>query len=148
VNDVNDSSVDNSTFGSFESDGSSSPDSFDFSSLDGSSTDDSSSFSSSTNHAPKADSQTINLNESESMTFTLKGSDKDGDFLVFTNISNPSHGTLIDSVPPELTYKAKRGYTGNDAIDFKVYDGIDFSKSGKINIVINKPSLALVHYND
>jgi Bacterial Ig domain/PKD domain len=145
---VNDSSFDNTTLGSFESGGSSSSsDSFDFSSGGGSSSDGSSS-SSSTNHAPKADSQTIALNESESKTFALTGSDKDGDVLVFTNVSDPAHGTLIDNVPPDLTYKAKPGYTGNDAITFKVYDGIDFSKIATISFVVDKTPFSIVYQND
>ncbi len=144
---VNDSSFDNSTFGSFESGGSSSSSgSFDFSSGDISSSDGST--SSGSNHVPKADSQALILNESDSKTFTLTGSDKDGDVLVFTNITNPAHGTLIDNVPPDLIYKTETGYTGNDAITFKVYDGTDFSKKATISFVINKTPLPTVYQNN
>ena len=144
---TNESSLDNTTFPGIDYGGSSS-DSFDISSSGGdssyedfnfdSSSDSNSSDTTNDNNSPKAKSQSVIMDENTTKSIKLSASDKDGELLVFTNLSKPRHGVLEDSIPPDVTYKPDPGFSGSDAFTFKAYDGVDFSKIATINIEVNK----------
>ena len=152
---TNESSLDNSTLPGIDYGGSSSG-SFDISSIGGDSSSDSFSFDSSTdsnssdtanNNSPKAKSQSVIMDENTTKAIKLSATDKDGELLVFTNLSNPKHGILEDSIPPDVTYKPDSGFSGSDAFTFKAYDGVDFSKIATISIEVNKAPVPLIDQN-
>ncbi len=152
---TNESSLDNTTLPGIDYGGSSSG-SFDISSIVGDSSSDSFSFDSSSdsnssdtanNNIPKAKSQSVIVDENTTKSIKLSASDKDGELLVFTNLSKPRHGILEDSIPPDVTYKPDSGFSGSDAFTFKAYDGVDFSKIATINIAVNKAPVPTIHQN-
>lgn len=51
------------------------------------------------NEAPIADSQSLDINEEQSLAITLTASDPDGDALTYTIVTQPSHGTLSGTAP-------------------------------------------------
>jgi hypothetical protein len=143
----NESAFDNSTFSLTDADGSSSSFDWDFSS-DGGSASEFSFDSSASNNAPKANSETVTLDENTTKAFTLSASDKDGDVLVFTNLSSPKHGSLEDTGPPDLSYKPNSGFAGTDEIQFRVYDGVEYSKKATVNLIVNKTPLPIIPQNN
>ena len=152
---TNESSLDNSTLPGIDYGGSSSG-SFDISSIGGDSSSDNFSFDSSSdsnssdtanNNSPKAKSQSVIMDENTTKSIKLSASDKDGELLVFTNLSKPRHGILEDSIPPDVTYKPDPGFSGSDAFTFKAYDGVDFSKIATISIEVNKAPVPIIHEN-
>jgi hypothetical protein len=74
------------------------------------------------NDAPKGEAQSVTLDEDSVAAITLRGSDAEGDTMVFTVVAEPAKGTL-SGTPPNLVYTAKTNATGPDAIVFKVDDG-------------------------
>jgi hypothetical protein len=144
---TNESSLDNTTFPGIDYGGSSSG-SFDISSIGGDSSSDSFSFDSSSdsnssdtanNNSPKAKSHSVIMDENTTKSIQLSASDKDGDLLLFTNLSKPRHGILEDSIPPDVTYKPDSSFSGSDAFTFKAYDGVDFCKIATISIEVKAP---------
>ena len=152
---TNESSLDNTTFPGIDYGGSSSG-SFDISSSGGDSSFDSFSFDSSSEsnssdttnkNVPKAKSQFVIMDENTTKSIKLSASDKDGELLVYTNLSKPRHGILEDSIPPDVTYKPDSGFSGSDAFTFKAYDGVDFSKIATISIEVNKAPVPIIDQN-
>jgi hypothetical protein len=150
----NESSLDNSTFPSFDYGSGSSSDSFDISDDGGSfkgfnfdSSTDSNSSDTTTNYIPKAESQSVIVDENTTKSIKLSASDMDGESLVITNLSKPRHGTLEDSIPPDVTYEPDPGFSGSDAFTFKAYDGVDFSRIATISILVNKAPVPITHQN-
>jgi len=70
---------------------------------------------------PLADSQNINVyKNSKNNYIVLSGSD-DSDLIVFTIVSQPSHGTL-HQIASNLVYSPNVNYIGTDRFTFKVND--------------------------
>ena len=88
------------------------------------------------NSKPQAKSQNITLHKNSPKTITLKASDKDGDKLTFTIVSNPKHGVLSGKAP-SLTYTPNNNFTGDDSFTFKVNDGEFDSNIAKVSLHIN-----------
>ncbi len=153
---TSESSFDNSTLPGIDYRGGSLSGSFDISSIGGDSSSDNFSFDSSSdsnssdtvnNNSPKAKSQSVIMDENTTKSIKLSASDKDGELLIFTNLSKPKHGILEDSVLPDVTYKPDPGFSGSDAFTFKAYDGVDFSKIATISIEVNKAAALIIHEN-
>ncbi len=89
-----------------------------------------------TNHAPVAYDQSLSTPENTALAITLTASDADGDPLTFTVLTNPSHGTLIGTLP-NLTYEPGVDYAGSDSFTFKANDGKVDSNIATIAISIN-----------
>ena len=89
------------------------------------------------NDPPVADAQSVNTKKNTSVGVTLTASDVDGDALVFTIVSGPSHGTLSGS-GAILTYTPDNNYTGNDSFDFRVDDGNGGADSATVSISVKK----------
>ena len=101
------------------------PDSFDFKVSDGllSSQDATITFNvTSVNDAPTIQSRSFNLQEDQSIPFTLETADADGDALTYTFVSSPSNGSITGTAP-NLTYQPNAGYSGTDTLQVKVSDG-------------------------
>jgi uncharacterized protein (TIGR03437 family) len=88
------------------------------------------------NRPPIANGQSVTTSEDAPKAITLTGSDPDNDTLIFTIVSNPSHGSLSGSAP-NLTYTPAANYGGSDSFTFKVNDGVAESAAATISIAIN-----------
>jgi hypothetical protein len=105
------------------------------------------------NNLPVADDQTVPLVGS-SVVVTLTASDLDGDSLTFSIVSNPSEGrlskkiTTISETEAEVTYTAKRNFSGSNSFTFLVNDGTNNSNVATITIGESTVNSAPVANND
>lgn len=74
------------------------------------------------NDAPQAQSQSLSMNEDDTLNITLVATDPDGDLLTYNLESNPGHGTLTGTLP-ELIYTPDANYFGSDSFSFTATDG-------------------------
>lgn len=88
------------------------------------------------NDTPVAFPQLIVTELNTTVSIGLTGSDADGDVLIYSIRTDPSHGVL-DGDPPILTYTPNPGYSGLDSFTFVVNDGFDYSNSATITIHVN-----------
>ena len=96
------------------------------------------------NHAPMADIQSVTTAEDTSVVINLTGSDPDGDTVVYSVVTVPSHGSLSGTAP-NLTYTPNKNFSGPDSFTFKVNDGtIDSALTTvAINVTpVNDPPVA------
>ena len=88
------------------------------------------------NDSPVADSQTVTVEEDNSKTIILSGSDVDGDSLIFSITSSPLHGSLGEISNNQVAYNPNADYTGSDSFEFKVNDGHADSSPALITITV------------
>ncbi len=74
------------------------------------------------NHVPMADLQSVTTAEDTPTVINLTGSDPDGDTVVYSVVTVPSHGSLSGTAP-NLTYSPNKNFSGPDSFTFKVNDG-------------------------
>jgi len=98
------------------------------------------------NDAPQAQSQSLSMNEDDTLNITLVATDPDGDLLTYNLESNPGHGTLTGTLP-ELIYTPDANYFGSDSFSFTATDGTLTSEIGTINITINSVNDVPVAYD-
>ena len=97
-----------------------------------------------TNDAPVAIGQSVNALVNVANGITLSGTDAEGYEMLYTVVTNPSHGTLSGTVP-NLVYRPATNYHGADSFTFKVTDseGV-LSAAATINVnVVNDPPVAI-----
>ena len=87
------------------------------------------------NGAPTADSQNVSTNEDTPLDITLTGSDPDNGQLMFTVVTNPTHGTLSGAAP-NLTYTPAANYNGSDSFTFQANDGMANSNIATVSITV------------
>ncbi len=75
-----------------------------------------------TNSPPTALEGSVETREDTPVSFSLKGTDPDGDLLSYKIIAEPIHGTL-SGTEPNLVYTPNPDYNGTDSLTFKVNDG-------------------------
>jgi hypothetical protein len=73
------------------------------------------------NDAPVADAKTATVAAGKSVAIALSGSDVDGDALTFAVVTQPGSGKL-SGTPPNLTYKASKGFSGVDTFTYRASD--------------------------
>jgi RHS repeat-associated protein len=83
--------------------------------------------------APTAQSQSVETKEDTAKSLVLVGQDADGDTLVYTIATSPTHGTLEGS-PPNVLYTPATNYHGPDQFEFKVNDSGANSAVATVNI--------------
>ncbi|WP_181902195.1 Ig-like domain-containing protein [Thalassotalea euphylliae] len=89
-----------------------------------------------TNDAPIANDLSVSTAEDTAQVITLTGSDIDvGDSLVYSLVSQPSHGQLTGSAP-NYTYTPNANYYGRDSFTFKANDGSADSGVATVTITI------------
>ena len=71
---------------------------------------------------PLADSQNINVYKNSNNNYIVLSGSDDSDPIVFTIVSQPSHGTL-NQIAPNVVYSPNVNYIGTDRFTFKVNDG-------------------------
>ncbi|MHC4430577.1 MAG: cadherin-like domain-containing protein [Planctomycetota bacterium] len=90
----------------------------------------------SANHPPIAESGEVTTQEDAPVSVVLVGSDEDGDELIFSVETGPSHGQLSGTVP-ELIYSPGTNFNGSDSFSFKVNDGEDDSEVATVSIKVS-----------
>jgi hypothetical protein len=82
-----------------------------------------------------ADIQSVAMAEDTATAINLTGSDPDGDTVVYSVVTVPSHGSLSGSAP-NLTYTPNKNFNGPDSFTFKVNDGTADSALTTVAITI------------
>ncbi|GLX81461.1 Ig-like domain-containing protein [Thalassotalea eurytherma] len=72
------------------------------------------------NDAPVASAQSVSVNEDESISITLTGSDSDGTISSY-NVGTPASGTITGTAP-DLTYTPNTDFNGSDSFTYTVTD--------------------------
>ena len=80
---------------------------------------------------PVAEAQSLATGYNTPTAITLTGYDGDGDQLIFSRTSDPSHGVL-SGTEPNLVYSPDAGYFGGDSFTFIVNDGIQDSQPATV----------------
>ena len=92
------------------------------------------------NDAPAALAGTATVNEDESVTITLNGSDLDGDVtpenLIYSVTTAPLHGSLDALSGRNLVYTPNADFNGTDTIVFKVNDGALDSPPALVSVTV------------
>jgi len=89
----------------------------------------------SSNDAPIANNQNLELNEDTSINGTLIASDLDGDPLTYSITAQPAHGILSGTLP-NFTYTPNPNYFGPDTFSFKANDSHIDSNTATITLTI------------
>ena len=90
-----------------------------------------------TNRAPAATGRAVSVNAGASATFTLGGTDPNGDALTTFVSTPPAHGTLA-RVGGQWQYTPAVGYSGADSFRFRTDDGdLDSPTAGMVTIAVN-----------
>jgi uncharacterized RmlC-like cupin family protein len=87
------------------------------------------------NDLPVAHSATVTTIADTPAPFTLTASDADGDSLTFALTQSPTNGVVSGS-PPALTYTPNPGYSGSDALKFRVMDAASTSAVSTITFAV------------
>jgi len=88
------------------------------------------------NTTPTLSDISINTAEDTPLTSTIIGNDSDGDILLFSKLSDPSHGSLVFDSNGTFTYTPNSNYYGNDSFTFKANDGTIDSNTSTVFITI------------
>jgi hypothetical protein len=89
----------------------------------------------SSNAAPVASAQSASTNQGTPVSILLSATDPDGDPLVYSVVSPPSHGAL-SGTPPHLTYTPAAAFSGSDGFTFKASDGSADSNVAAVSITV------------
>ena len=87
------------------------------------------------NDPPAADAQSVTTLEDTAKVIVLTGSDPDGDTLIYSVVTQPTHGALSGTAP-NLTYTPAANYNGSDSFTFKVNDGHADSNIATVSITV------------
>ena len=98
-----------------------------------------------TNQPPLANSQTLSVAENTTLKIILTGSDPEGSSLIYTLLSQPTHGTLNlqPLTPNKYIYTPAMDYNGPDSFAFKVNDGRSDSAPATVTINVQAATNAL-----
>jgi len=89
------------------------------------------------NDLPTATAQSaISLNEDQSKSIYLSGSDIDRNTLTYSLYSNPSHGTATLS-GSTVIYTPTANDNGSDSFTFRAHDGTGYSSPATISLTVN-----------
>jgi len=99
------------------------------------------------NDIPIGDEQSIQVQEDESISFKLTGSDIESSDLIFKIIKNPPNG-IISGQPPYLAYTPNGDFNGGDSFTFEVQDGSAKSEPIIVDISVDSVNDAPLANND
>lgn len=89
---------------------------------------------------PTAEDQSLETTETAALAITLSGTDPNSHpnpLLTYSILTPPSAGSLAGT-PPNLTYTAANGFTGNDSFTFRCNDGKYDSPPATITIFVDQ----------
>ncbi|MHC4805157.1 MAG: tandem-95 repeat protein, partial [Planctomycetota bacterium] len=84
---------------------------------------------------PRANDDSVTIQEDTLAPITLAGSDLDGDPLTYSVLTGPCHGWL-NGTAPNLIYTPKVNFNGSDSFTFKVNDGTADSAAATVSITV------------
>jgi alpha-tubulin suppressor-like RCC1 family protein len=87
------------------------------------------------NYAPEAQDNTFTLQQGNTETVTLMASDVDGDALIYSISTQPSHGSVALE-GNQATYTAGATYLGSDSFAFIAFDGDLYSNEATMSIAV------------
>jgi len=132
-------------------------DSFTFSASDGSHDSGSITATIEVNTTPVPDDLEITVLPDSSATITLTSTDADRDYVTYTIVSVPDHGTLTlagaiilaESIPltlgsgmTDIVYTVDTSYRGTDSFHYRVADSVSESDRAVVTISVNTPPVA------
>ena len=88
------------------------------------------------NDPPTGNNESVTTEEDTPASITLTGSDPDGDSLIYSLETGPSHGTLSGSAP-NFIYTPNTNFFGSDSFTFKVNDGITDGALGTVSVSVS-----------
>jgi Ca2+-binding RTX toxin-like protein len=100
-----------------------------------------------TNNNPIASSQTVNGVEDAPVSFRLAGTDPDNDWIEYSVLSEPEHGTLSGRAP-DLTYTPDAEYNGQDSLAFRASDSFGGSSVAAVTIIVASVNDPPAAYDD
>ncbi|MBI2600187.1 tandem-95 repeat protein [Candidatus Daviesbacteria bacterium] len=89
------------------------------------------------NDAPEAQALSLSTNEDTIVPVIFEEKDADGDTLVHSIISKPSHGQLVNPSNNSVKYVPDQDYFGDDSFTYKLNDGVLDSNTATVNIVVS-----------
>ncbi|MFC3031623.1 tandem-95 repeat protein, partial [Pseudoalteromonas fenneropenaei] len=89
------------------------------------------------NDAPLASSQTLTLNEDNSLTITLAATDIENDTLSYSIVTDVNNGTLTQQSTNTWVYTPTLNFNGSDSFVFKANDGTADSNEATVSLTIN-----------
>jgi len=91
------------------------------------------------NSPPVASDQSVTADEDTPEPITLIATDPDDDGLMFSIVSDPSHGTLtdFDEATGAVVYTPEADYHGSDSFSFKANDGTTDSNIATVSITVD-----------
>lgn len=96
---------------------------------------------SSVNDAPTAEPQEVSATTSTATAITLLAADVDGDAITCTQTLAPAHGS-VRLAGCIATYTSTLSYTGPDAFNYTVSDGVLTSPAATVSITVSAPNRA------
>jgi hypothetical protein len=87
------------------------------------------------NSPPVANNQAVAVNKNTAKSITLTATDLNNDPLLYSLVTQPSHGTITGTAP-NLIYTPVTGYLGPDSFTFKTNDGIVDSNIATVSITV------------
>ena len=89
------------------------------------------------NEAPVADAQTLILEEDSELSIILSAEDPDGDELTYAIVTEPEHGSLVQSPNNIWVYTADKDFNGTDNFTYKALDAETDSEPVTVELTIN-----------
>lgn len=99
------------------------------------------------NDAPLAVAMNLSTTVDVPFSFSLSGTDVEGDVLSYTVSLNPSQGVLSGTAP-NLIYTPTLGYIGPDSFQFTVNDGSENSLPATVSITVNPAGPTTIFWDD
>jgi large repetitive protein len=90
------------------------------------------------NHAPDAQAKSVTTNEDTSATSSAVATDSDGDTILYSLVSGPSHGSLpvFNTTTGVFTYVPNLNYNGPDSFSFKATDPSFASSTAVVSLTV------------
>ena len=90
------------------------------------------------NSAPIANNGSLTTRANVDKAGMLVAADPDGDLILFSIVTAPSHGTVVitNTATGAYVYTPNPGYSGTDSFTFRANDGIFDSAPGTVSVVV------------
>ena len=90
------------------------------------------------NQPPEAHDQSTSVLVGKPRALTLSASDPEGEFLSYTIVGGPTHGTLTDCAASYCTYDPDPGYVGPDSFTWQANDGMSDSNVATFSLDVHE----------